>query len=169
MIEKSELQAVAKARENGIAIVGNMVYEGSKYAPQLFHFTRQKYLLLNHYHAGISLEEAALKVNMDLEKAIEFIETPKAVEWLEKEAVLDYKKQKWADGREWISVGDECLEGRKHLSKDQQIVWQGFGERFMPKPKETHQVAPKIEINIDPRAVQEAFRRQNAIDAEVVQ
>lgn len=167
MTQEQEIKAMAKAKENGVAIVGNQVYEGSKYASDLLHFTRQKYLLLNHYHAGMPLQEAADKVHMELDKASEFIDSPKAVKWLEREAVKDYARQKWADGGEWVVMGDDCLEGKKHLSKDQQIVFQAFGDRFLPKSKEASQVQPKIVINIDAGAVQDAMRRQNAIDAEL--
>lgn len=168
--DQSQIKAVAKARENGIVIVGNRVYEGSKYAPQIVEFTRQKYLLLNHYHAGFALDECAAKVHMDLETASEFIDSPKAVAWLQKEALLDYKKQKWADGREWIHVGDECLEGRKHLAKDQQVVFQAFGDRFLPKSKDTGDDKGKtvINFNFTAEAVKEAFHRQSAIEAELV-
>ena len=167
--DNREIKAVAKARENGVAIVGNQVFEGSKYAPHLYQFTRQKYLLLNHYHAGLPLEEAALKVNMDIEDAARFIDSPKAVEWLEKEAILDYKKQKWADGREWISVGDDCIEGRKHLAKDQQVIFSAFGERFAPKPRGEMGDGKRtvINFNFTPESVKEALARQNIIDAEV--
>lgn len=167
--DQQEVKAMAKAREHGIVILGNQVFEGSKYSPEIVHFTRQKYLLLNHYHAGLTLAEAAAKVTMDLEEAAEFIDSPKAVAWLEREALKDYTKRKWADGGEWILAGDECLQGKRHLAKDQQIVFQAFGDRFMPKSKESgDEKKTVINFNFTAEAVKEAFQRQTAIEAELV-
>lgn len=164
------IKAIAKERDTNVVVIGNRVYEASEYAPDLVCNTRQKYLLLNHYHAGLPLAECASKVNMDLDKAAEFIDSPKAVAWLQREAVKDYAKQKWADGGEWVLAGDECLEGKKHLAKDQQVVFQAFGERFFPKKKETSEGSKTvINFNFSAKDVQDAFRRQESIDAELAQ
>lgn len=166
--DQKEIKEIAKLNGSGVAIIGNRVYEASTYSPHLNSFTRQKYLLLSHYHAGVSLVEAAAKVGMELEAANDFIDSPKAIEWLERQAVKDYARQKWADGGEWLVVGDETLSGKRHLAKDQQVVFQAFGDRFCPKKVSSDSNQPQITINIDPGAVKEAFRRQEFIDAEIV-
>lgn len=167
---QQEVKAMAKQLDTNIVMVGNRVYEACQYTPEISPFTRQKFLLLAHYHSGISLQEAADKVNMDLTDAANFVDSPKAVEWLQKKALRDYAKQEWEDGGKWIEMGDDCLSGKKHLAKDQQIVFQAFGERFFPKKKEASEGAKTvINFNFSAEAVKEAFRRQEAIDTELAQ
>lgn len=151
-----------------VVCVGNMVYEGSSFAPEVVSFTRQKYLFLNHFHSGMSLVEAAVKVGLEPADAEAFVQTPKAVEWLQKRAIRDYIRQEWADGGKWIEMGDKVLNGERKLSKDQQVVYMAFADRFFPKAK-TDGADKSVTINFNFTAddVKEAFNREQAFEAEI--
>lgn len=167
MLDQREIKAIAKSNELGVAVVGNRVFEVSKYGHGLRVFPAKKWLLLNHYASEIPLDECARKVGMTLEQAEEFVGSPMAVEWLERQAVVQAKRQKWEGGGEWVLMGDECLEGRKHLSKDQQIVFQAFGDRFMPKARpDTESNKTTINFNFTMADVKEAFDRERAYDTQ---
>jgi hypothetical protein len=166
-MDLKEAKSLAKENDLKIAVVGNRVFEASQYAPELRVFPTKKWLFLNHYADEMPLSEAADKVGMTVEEAERFLETDKAKEWLERRAVIQYAKQKWSDGGEWVVTGEECLEGKKHLAKDQQIVFQAFGERFMPKAKTEQKGNTTINFNFSAEAVKAAIERQTVIDAEV--
>jgi hypothetical protein len=162
-----EIRAIAKSNDLGVAVVGNRVFEVSKYARGMRVFPAKKWLLLNHYASEMPLEECAAKVGMPLEQAEDFIQSPMATEWLERQAVIQAKKQKWADGGEWVALGDECLEGRKHLAKDQQIVFQAFGDRFMPKSRgDNSEAKTVINFNFTAADVKEAMAREKAYETQ---
>lgn len=169
MTNLQEIKELAKAGNSSVIMVGNRVYEASKYAPEIVHFSSQKYLFLNHYHSGMTIEEAAEKSKMGVEEAEVFLETPKAIEYLKKRAIRDYIRKDYEEGK-WVEVGNECLEGRKHLAKDQQIVFQAFGDRFEPKPRgEGGEAKTVVNFNFSPESVKEAFRRQESIETELSQ
>jgi molybdenum-dependent DNA-binding transcriptional regulator ModE len=167
LFDQHEIKALAKANELGVAVVGDRVFEVSKYSKGMTAFPTKKWLLLNHYADEMPLSEAARKVGMPLDQAADFIDSPMAVEWLERQAVIKAKRQKWSDGGEWIRLGDECLEGKKHLAKDQQIVFQAFGDRFMPKAKsDGAESKTVINFNFTAQDVKEAFSRERSFDTE---
>lgn len=107
---------------------------------------------------------------MTPEQADRFLDKPMTVAWLQDRAIKDHIKNEWAEPGKWYKEGDDIMEGRKMWSKAQLEVWKAFGERVAP-PKRTSDgsTQPKIQINIDPSAVQEAFRRQQAIEAEIME
>lgn len=166
-MDEKEIKALAKSNELGIAVVGNRVFEASKYVPGLRVFPTKKWLLLAHYADEMPLNEAAEKVGMTLVQAEEFIDSPMAVSWLERQATIKAARQKWEGGGEWLLKGDECLEGKRHLAKDQQVVFMALGERFAPKPKREEEAKTVINFNFSPESVRAAIERQSAIDAEV--
>lgn len=168
-MDVKEIKAIAKSNDLGVAIVGNQVFEASKYAPGLRVFSTKKWLFLNHYINEMPLSEAAEKVGMTLEQAQEFVSSPLAVKWLERQSVVRAARQKWEGGGEWWVVGDECLDGKKHLSKDQQIVFQAFGDRVAVKPRgDTEQVKTVINFNFTAQDVREAMKREQTFDTEEV-
>lgn len=148
-------------------VLGNDVYDPLIFQPKLIKFTRRQYLFLNHYKLGMSLGEAALKADMTADQADRFLGKPATVEWLRDRALKDHIRNEWAEPGKWWEMGDKVLNGEKHLSKDQQVVFMAFGDRVCPKARESGGSQTKIEINIDPKAVQDAFSRQNAIEAEI--
>lgn len=167
--DKETVLEVAKTDDGRVLVVGNRVYDASLLIPEVVHFTRKQYLFLNAYRLGVSLEEAASKASMSIEEADRFLDRPKTVRWLADRAMKSHIRQEWHESDKWWEIGNECLEGRRHLSKDQQVVYLEFGKRVCPEAK-SHAEGSKgttINFNFGPEAVQEAFRRQNAIETEI--
>lgn len=163
-----EMKAVAKQDGNPIFLVKNQVYDASQLVPSIVSFTRRQYLFLNHYRLGVPLEEAARKSEMTAEEAERFLDRPKTKAWLEDRATKDHIRNEWAEGGKWWQMGDECLEGKRHLSKDQQVVFMAFGERVCPKTRDpSTEIKTTINVNFTAEDVKEAFRRQATIDAEI--
>lgn len=148
-------------------VVGNSVYDALLFSRRLVRFSRRQYLFLNSYRLGVSLAEAAVKADMTIDQAERFLRRPQTRAWMEDRAKKDYIRTEWHESNKWWEMGHEVLEGKRHLSKDQQVVYLEFGKRVCPEVKSIQDARPNIQINIDPGAVQEAFRRQNAIDAEI--
>lgn len=159
---------MAKLDGTKVLVVGNRVYDASQLIPSVVHFTRNQYLFLNHYRLGVPIEEAAAKANMTTEEADRFLEMKKTRSWLEDRATKDHIRNEWAEGGKWWKMGDECLEGKKHLSKDQQVVFMAFGERVCPKPRQSEGENSKTVINFNFTAqdVKEAFRREASFETE---
>lgn len=171
MDHTSEIQALLKS-EDGVrgALIGKDVYDPILFAqdPRLVRFTAKQYLFLRAYRLGVPLKEAAEKADLTPEQADRFLDKPDTKAWLEDRALKDYIKNEWEEPGKWFKYGDEVLEGSRQASKNQIEVWKAFGERVAPKKSAEHREPTKIQINIDPTAVQEAFRRQTAIEAEVI-
>lgn len=152
-----------------MVVVGNRVYDASQLVPSIVYFTRAQYLFLNHYRLGVTIDEASEKAGLTVDEAEKFLAKPKTVAWLQDRATKDHIRNEWAEGGKWWQIGNECLEGTRHLSKDQQIVFQAFGDRVCPKTKDIGEERGKtvINFNFSPESVKEAFQRQSAIDAEI--
>jgi len=164
-----EVKALARQEGNPVLVVGNRVYDASQLIPDVVHFTRQQYLFLVNYRLGVALKDAAAKAGMEEEQAEKFLERPKTISWLKDRAMKSHIRQEWHESDLWWQIGHECLEGTRHLSKDQQVVYLEFGKRVCPEQKAQieSQKGVTINFNFGPEAVQEAFRRQAAIETEI--
>lgn len=143
-----------------------------------FLYSRDRYIplrakhriLLDSYRPGVALASAASEAGMTEDQARAFFRRPIVREWLhdlEKDVALE---RGWKQQGRWWAEGHKIWTGEKPATKAQLVVWQEFGDRVVPKQsRSSSSEAPKIEINIDPGAVQEAFRRQSAIEAELAQ
>lgn len=166
--DQSEVKLAAKLDGTKVLVLGNQVYDASQIVPSLVHFTRAQYIFLIAYRLGVPLAEAAAKANMTPEEADRFLTRPKTVAWLQDRALKDHIRNEWAEPGKWWEMGDKVLNGEKHLSKDQQVVFMAFGERIAPKPKaDFGDSKTTINFNFSPEAVKEAFRRQAAIETEL--
>lgn len=167
--DRELLQSLGKTDATRALVVGNSVYDPLLFNRQLVRFSRRQYLFLNTYRLGMSLTEAAAKSGMSLVQAERFLKRPRTRAWLEDRARKDYIRSEWHESNKWWELGHEVLEGKKHLSKDQQVVYLEFGKRVCPEVRSSPEInkGPTINFNFGPEAVQEAFRRQNAIDTEI--
>lgn len=165
-VHAKEVQALAKQEGSPVSIQGDRVYDASSLVPALVPFTRKQYLFLANYRLGSSLQEAADKAGMSNEQADHFLAQPKTVAWLEDRAAKDHIRNEWAEGGKWWAMGNDCLEGKKHLSKDQQVVFMAFGERVCPKPRMSDEGKGQtvINFNFSAQDVKEAFRREQAFE-----
>lgn len=150
-------------------VVGNHVYSPHQFDPAIPDFTSKQYIFLNAYRLGVPLAEAAHKADLSVEQVDRFLARSDVRAWLCDRAKKDYIRKEWAadQGGKWWQMGDEVLEGKKQLRKDQQVVFQAFGDRVVPKKTESANSVTRIEINIDPEAVKSALIRQEAIDGEL--
>lgn len=159
---------MAKLDGAKVLVVGNRVYDASQLIPSVVHFTRSQYLFLNHYRLGVPLEEAASKAGMTPEEADRFLDKSKTRAWLEDRATKDHIRNEWAEGGKWWEMGEACLRGDKHLSKDQQVVFMAFGERVCPKPRASDEGQTKtiLNFNFSAQDVKDAFQREKAFETE---
>lgn len=148
-------------------VVGNRVFSPHQFDASIPDFHSRHYVFLNAYRYGVPLEEAALKADMSAEQADRFLDRKDVKAWLTDRAKKDYIKNEWGEPGKWYEIGDAVLEGKRELTKAQQVVFQEFGQRVAPKRGETSSGITKIEINIDPKAVKDALVRQEAIDGEL--
>lgn len=164
------VKAVAKLDGAPILVVGNRVYDASQILPDVVHFTRKQYIFLNSYRLGVSIDEAADKSGLAVDEAERFLVRPKTIAWLQDRALKSHIRNEWHESDKWWEVGNECLEGKRHLAKDQQVVFLEFGKRVCPEQK-THSEkgsGPTINFNFGPEAVAEAKARQASIEAEIL-
>ncbi len=110
-----------------------------------------------------------LEIGMTLEQAERFLNRKQTKAWLSDRAHKDHIKNEWAESNKWWEMGNEVLEGKKHLSKDQQVVYLEFGKRVCPESKSQNarDAGLTIHFNFGADAVKEAFQRQASIDAEL--
>lgn len=164
-----EIKALAKLDGNPVKVQGNRVYDASSLVPATVFFTRNQYLFLANFRLGVSLEEAAAKADMTPAEAEHFLERPKTVAWLQDRATKDHLRNEWAEGGKWWQMGDDCLEGKRKLSKDQQVVFMAFGERVCPKPRVSDEGknTTVINFNFSAQDVKEAFAREASFETDV--
>lgn len=150
-------------------VLDEHVYDPLIFSPDLIKFTRNEYNFLNAYRLGVPLDDAALKANLSPDYCRNFLKRDRTRSWLEDRALKDHIKTEWSEPGKWWAMGDAVLEGKKALSKSQTVVFQEFGARVCPKPRE-YNASPQnqtVNFNFTPESVQAAFKRQASIDAEV--
>jgi hypothetical protein len=165
---KNEARALTGAQESvkGL-VVGNDVYDPLIFQPEIVRFSKKQYVFLHAYRVGVPLPEAAAKAQLTPEQAIRFLEKEGTIAWLKDRALQDHIKTEWEEPAKWWKLGADVLDGSRELSKAQQEVFKEFGRRIAPVAADFRGPA-KIEINIDPAAVQKAFERQSSIEAQIV-
>lgn len=166
-MDNKELMAQGRTDATVPLVVGNRVFDPLVFAPEFVTFSRKQYLFLNAYKMGVPLEEAAAKAEMTSEQATRFLDKPNTIAWLKDRSLMHHIKTEWEEPGKWWTLGNDVLEGKRDLTKAQQVVFQEFGQRAVPKRADAGHGVTKIEINIDPQAVKNALARQNAIDGEL--
>lgn len=169
VLDNKELIATGKTDATAPLIVGGIVFDVLAFDPHnIIKFNRKQYQFLNAYRLGVSLEEAALKADMNPDTAERFLKRPDTVKWLEDRALMHHIKSEWEEPAKWYEMGDRVLEGKKKLDKAQTEVWKEFGKRVAPLRGDGPNGGTHIEINIDPDAIERARAKKRAIDGEIV-
>lgn len=168
-LSRKAIEGLGNTDATRALVMGNSVYDPLLFSRQLVCFSRRQYLFLNAYRLGVPLHEAAAKAGMDVAKAERFLKRPNTRKWIADRAQKDYIRNEWHESNKWWELGHEVLEGKKHLSKDQQVVYLEFGKRVCPESKSQPEVnkGPTIHFNFGADAVKEAFRRQESIETEI--
>jgi hypothetical protein len=166
----NSLKTLGSTDATRLSVIGSSVYDPLLFDRKLVRFSRRQYLFLNNYRLGVPLAEAAQKTGMPLVSAERFLNRPSTKAWLANRAKQDYIRKEWHESNKWWEMGEEVLEGKKHLSKDQQVVYLEFGKRVCPEIKSNPEASKGITINFNfgAKDVEEAFHRQNSIDAEIM-
>lgn len=138
--------------------ISKMLRLPRKYVEFIYHLSSSE----------VGFEEAAKKSGMTLEQADRFWKRQDVQEWLADRQLESATLREWSRPEKWAAEGDAMFHS-ENVPKHKLEVWKEFGDRAWAKPsREMVQQQPKIVINIDPSAVQEALRRQNAIDGQIV-
>lgn len=168
-LDTKTLQAMGTTDATRALVLGNSVYDPLLFSRQLIRFSRRQYLFLNSYKLGVSVADAANKAGLTVEQAESFLARKNTRAWLADRAKKDYILTEWHESNKWWELGDDVLEGKRHLSKDQQVVYLEFGKRVCPESKSNPEAnkGPTIHFNFGADAVKEAFKRQESIDAEL--
>lgn len=161
----------AKDDQSRPLIVGNRVFDVLPTTEDLIHFTRPNYLLLQLIWRGLSVEDAASKAGVDLEVAKAFLSSEKALDYLRKKELASVIAEETRNPDRWWVEVHNVMDGTKVLNKGQMVALQAQGDRVAPKRNDSDADKPKVTIqfNFSSESVSEAFRRQEAINAEIVE
>lgn len=152
-------------------IVGNRVFDVLPTTQELVSFpSRKKYLLLQLLWRGLSIEEAADKSGLSLEDAVSYADTEKAKDYLRRKELAAIIAEEMRSQDNWLVEAHQVRAGDKVLNKGQMVVFQAVGDRVAPKKTEDIE-KPKVTINFNfsPESVQDAFKRQASIDAQLAE
>lgn len=155
-------------KTQGVKRWGGKVAVGGFFTPQVFEFRPNELRFLREFGPDVSVEDAAKKAGVPVEFAHRMLRRKAVKEFLADKFQQVAIQQGWTVER-WMAEGDKVWRGQKVVSREQLDVWKEFGARILPKAQKAvgdGSDRPQITININ--AVDEAFRRQQAIDAEVV-
>jgi hypothetical protein len=116
-----------------------------------------------------SLADAAKKSGVTVEFAAKFLRSKKAVEFMQDKFQQIAIQEGWTVER-WFAEGDAVWRGKKIITREQMDIYKEFGARILPKARfvgaEGGADKPQITINIG--AMDEAHRRNRAIQAEIL-
>lgn len=141
---------------------------GAFFTPQIFRFRPNEMRFLREFGPDTSVEEAAKKAGVPVEYAERMLNRKAVKQFLADKFQQVAIQQGWTVER-WMAEGDKVWRGLKVVTREQMDIWKEFGARILPKSRggaEAGSEKPQITININ--AVDEAFRRQRAIEAEIV-
>lgn len=142
---------------------------GGFFTERLFSFAPNEMRFLREYGPDVSIEDAAKKAGVEPELAKKMLKRKAVREFLQDKFQQVAIQNGWTVER-WFSEGDKVWRGIKAVTREQLDIWKEFGARILPKAKAGGESGsaekPSITININ--AVDEAFRRQEAIEAEIV-
>lgn len=168
MDNSKEILALGRTETSAPALIGNRVVDRLLTTDKVIDLPRQKYLFLQLRRRDVSLEDAAVKAKLDLKDAQDFESTPLAQEYLQDRLTASILAEEAKDQDRWWIRLHSIVEGKIPVTREQMDAMKLAGARIAPT-SEGQAATNRIEINIDPTAVQEAFRRQNAIEAQIVE
>lgn len=171
-LTRPNIAAVGRSDATAPAIVGSYVFERVVFPEKGVNqvcFTRKQYLFAHEFKHSSNLENACSVSGMNREQGLRFLKRPDLQAWMNSKKKMLSVKEEWSAPEKWAAEGDRLYKS-PNVPKHMIEIWKEFGDRCFPKPtRESNKgEGAKVVINIDPGAVQEAFRRQKAIDAEIV-
>lgn len=161
-VEKALKRNQAVHRSMGTMTVGGF------FTPRIFTFRPNEMRFLREFSPAVTVADAAKKAGVPVEFAEKFLRRKAVREFLQDKFQQIAIQEGWTVER-WFSEGDKVWRGQKVVTREQLDIWKEFGSRILPKARTAGtdgQEKPSITINIG--AVDEAFRRQQAIRAEAI-
>lgn len=145
------------------------------YVPLVFHkgrfisFKHKYEVLLDAFRPGVPLAKAAETAGMTEPQAMKFLRRKDIRRYFHDLSKQIAVRRSWPE-RWWVEV-ERVWSGEIRPSEEQMQALEWIGDRAAPKP--SRNAAPagptKIEINIDPGAVDRAIQRQKSIDTQIAQ
>jgi hypothetical protein len=171
-LTRQNIAAIGRTDATSPTIVGRFVFERVVFPEQGVEqvcFTRKQYLFAHRFKETADLEAACELSGMTRDQALRFLKRPDVSVWMNSKRKMLIAKDEWSAPEKWAAEGERMYQ-TPNVPKHKLEIWKEFGDRCCPKPtRETSsREGAKVVINIDPGAVQEAFRRQQAIDAQIV-
>lgn len=166
---ESESTAPALRNQPGHRALGKVVV-GGFFTPRLFTFKPNEMRFLKEYGPETSVEDAAKKAGIPATVAEKMLRRKAVREFLQDKFQQIAIQGGWTVER-WFSEGDKVWRGQKAVTREQLDIWKEFGARILPKARTTESGAerPSLTINIGAGAVDEAYQRQRAINAQIVE
>lgn len=148
-------------------VIRNRVFSPHQFDETLPDFSTKQYLFLNAYRYGVPFDEACAKSSLTPEQAERFLDKPKVRAWLADRAMKDHIKREWEEPGRWYQEGEKMM-GQERVARHKVEIWKEFGARVARVPRANGADATtNIEIHVDASAVRDAFRRKEAIEAEI--
>jgi len=142
---------------------------GGFFDQKIFTFKPNELRFLKEYGPDTSVEDAAKKAGVPVSFADAMLRKKMVREFLQDKFQQIAIQNGWTVER-WFAEGDKVWRGQKLVTREQLDIWKEFGARILPKARtaggQDGQEKPQITINIG--AVDEAFKRQQAIQAEIL-
>ena len=122
---------------------------------------------LDALHRGEEPEKAIRDLGISERKAKWLLKGKKARDYMGQLLRQRLAAESWTPDK-WISEGTQVWEGKKEATREMMEAWKELGARVAPKPERSSQGNERIVININLGAAQEALKRQEIIEAEVL-
>ncbi len=144
---------------------------GGFFDAKIFTFRPNELRFLKEYGPETSIEDAAKKAGLSVQFAEKMLRRKSVQEFLQDKFQQIAIQNGWTVER-WFAEGDKVWQGKRFVTREQLDIWKEFGARILPKARsagggDANQDKPQITINIG--AVDEAFKRQQSIQAELLQ
>lgn len=164
-----DTKALVEENESKPLMVAGRVYEALAFSPEIVPFTNAQYRFLHAYRLGVPIEEAALKSNLSTDQVERFLAKPKTIAWLQDRAMKDHIKMEWSEPGKWYSEMNRLYEA-DDVPKHKIDILKEFGDRVCPKASRNAESSgtTRIEITIDPGALEKSKARRQSIEAEIV-
>lgn len=114
------------------------------------------------------ISEQAEKCNLSFEYVLQILKRGASKKLLADRFQMIADMMVMQDPAKWWSTAKDFVDGKSPVTREQVASWKEVGERVAPRKREdTKEKAPTININLN--SVQDALKRQQTLDAEIVE
>lgn len=151
-------------RRRGVVWMPSAKQEG-----RLYPFKPKEIRFLHAYASGASLSDILTKLNISEDEASRLLKRKRCQDYLSELDEMDAEMlARTAKGRIAKDILD-VWDGKSKKSKEQLETAKELWSRIWPKPTGTvHSGSEKLEVNINIGKLEEAVKRQETIEAQIV-